>query len=263
MFTTRSRCPPAPVTDAPDLAPGDAADAAVILVAHGSSRVAEAVLGLDRLASALREREGYAEVAVATLHGSGHRPADVVTALALTRAFVVPVMMCDGLTVQRDLPAAFSGCGSLRLRFCQPVGTHPGLAALIAERAVQEAKRRNLHPAQTRLLLIAHGSTKNTRSEQATLLQAGRLAAMDLFREVAAAYLEQPPSVVAAIRRLRPPVIAVGLFAAEGRHATVDVEAALAAAGRPDVAYLGAIGTDPGMAQLVAAVIRSAARTGR
>ncbi|MDG4577332.1 MAG: CbiX/SirB N-terminal domain-containing protein [Defluviicoccus sp.] len=263
MFTTRSRCPPAPVTDAPDLAPGDAADAAVILVAHGSSRVAEAVLGLDRLASALREREGYAEVAVATLHGSGHRPADVVAALALTRAFVVPVMMCDGLTVQRDLPAAFSGCGSLRLRFCQPVGTHPGLAALIAERAAQEAKRRNLHPAQTRLLLIAHGSTKNTRSEQATLLQAGRLAAMDLFREVAAAYLEQPPSVVAAIRRLRPPVIAVGLFAAEGRHATVDVEAALAAAGRPDVAYLGAIGTDPGMAQLVAAVIRSAARTGR
>lgn len=223
----------------------------------------EAVFGLDRLAAALRERAGYAEVAVATLHGSGRRPAAVIAALAHTRAFVVPVMMCDGLTVQRDLPAAFSGCGSMRLRFCQPVGTHPGLAALIAERAVQEARLRNFNPAQTRLLLIAHGSTKNSRSETVTRLQLGRLAAMNLFREVAAAYLEQPPSIVDAIQRLRPPVIAVGLFAAEGRHATVDVETALAAAGRADVAYLGAIGTDPGMVQLVAALIRSAASTGR
>lgn len=260
MSSTRSAFRPAPVIEAADSAP---ADAAVILVGHGSSRMAAAVLGVDRLAAALREREGYAEVAVATLHGSGPRPADVIAALAHTRAFVVPVMMCDGLTVQRDLPAAFSGCGSLRLRFCQPVGTHPGLAALIADRAVQEAKLRNLHLAQTRLLLIAHGSTKNTRSEKATLLQVGRLSAMNLFREVAAAYLEQPPSIVDAIQRLRPPVIAVGLFAAEGQHATVDVEAALAAAGRPDVAYLGAIGTDPGMVQLVAALIRSEARTGR
>lgn len=257
MSSTRSAFRPAPVTEAP----GEtlAADTAVILVGHGSSRVADAVLGLDRLAAVLQAREGCAEVAVATLHGLGQRPADVIAAIAHARAFVVPVMMCDGQTVQCDLPAALNGHGPLRLRFCQPVGTHPGLAALIAERAIQQATLRNLHPAQTGLLLIAHGSTKSTGSEQATLLQIGRLAAMNLFREVAPAYLEQAPSIVDAIRRMGPPVIAVGLFASEGRHATVDVEAALATAGRPDVTYLGAIGADLGMAQLVAALIRSAA----
>lgn len=257
MCTTRSAFRPAPVTNAPGEAV--ATDAAVILVGHGSPRTAQPTLDLKRLAQALREHEGFAAVEVAMLNGGGARPAEVANRLEADRALVVPVMMCDGQTVRRDIPKAFADAERHRLTFCQPVGTHPGLAALIAKRASEAAQRIGALPENAALLLIAHGSQRNPGSEQATQLQAGRLVEMRVFREVAAAYLEQPPRIEATLRRLKTPVIAVGLFAAAGRHATVDVEEALAAAERTDVAYLGPIGTDPGIAALVASLVRACA----
>lgn len=107
------------------------------------------------------------------------------------------------------------------------------------------------------LLLIAHGSLRNPGSAQATGLQVHRLAEMLMFGQVTSAYLEQPPRIDDTLRRITSPVIAVGLFAAAGRHATHDVASALCASGRTDVTYLGPIGTDPGIAALVASLVRS------
>lgn len=256
MFLIRSAVRPAPVSEAPGWAP---ADAAVILVGHGSPHTAQPALDLKRLAQALREREGFAAVEVAMLNGSGERPVEVADRLAADRALVVPVMMCDGQTVRREIPKAFGAAWRPRLHFCPPVGTHSGLAALIARRASEAAHRIGVAAGEAALLLIAHGSLRNPGSEQATVLQARRLAAMRVFREVTSAYLEQPPRIDDTVRRIAPPVIAVGLFAAAGRHATHDVEGALAAAGRPDVTYLGPIGTDPGIAALIASLVRACA----
>lgn len=260
MCTTRSAFRPAPATDAPVQAL--TADAAVILVGHGSPRVAQPAADLSRIAQVLRQREGFAAVEVAMLNGSGERPAEVLARVAADRAVIVPVMMCDGQTVRRDIPKAFAGTDPARLTLCPPVGTHPGLAALIAERASDAAQRIGALADEAALLLVAHGSLRNPGSEQATQLQARRLGEMRVFREVAAAYLEQPPRLDAALHRLKPPVIVVGLFAAAGRHATVDVEEALAATGRTDVAYLGPIGTDPEIVALIASLVRVCAATG-
>ena len=257
MCTTRSASRPAPVIEAPREAP--AADATVILVGHGSPRTAQPTLDLKRLAQVLREREGFAAVDVAMLNGIGERPAEVLARVGADRAVVVPVMMCDGQTVRREIPRAFAEACRPRLTFCPPVGTHPGLAALIVRRASEAAQSIGIAASDAALLLIAHGSQRNPGSEQATVLQAGRLVEMRVFREVAAAYLEQPPRIEATLRRLKTPVIAVGLFAAAGRHATQDVADALAAAGRTDVAYFGPIGTDPGIAALVASLVRACA----
>ncbi|MDG4601682.1 MAG: CbiX/SirB N-terminal domain-containing protein [Defluviicoccus sp.] len=237
-------------------------NAAVILVGHGSPRVSRPAADLNRIALALRQREGFAAVEVAMLNGSGGRPADVFARVAADRAVVVPIMMCDGQTVHRDIPHAFADIDPARLTFCPPVGTHPRLAALITKRASVAAHRMGTLPENAVLLLIAHGSTRNAASEQATLLQARRLAEARVFRAVAAAYLEQPPSIADTLEQLQGPVIAVGLFAAAGRHATHDVDEALAAAGRADVTYLGPIGTDPGIAALVASLVRACAGAG-
>lgn len=257
MSSTRSAFRPAPVTEAPGEAL--AADTAVVLVGHGSPRTAQPTLDLERLAQALREHEGFTAVEVAMLNGSGERPAALANRLAADHAVVVPVMMCDGQTVRREIPEAFGEVCRSRLTICPPVGTHPALAALIAKRASEAAQRIGVLPENAALLLIAHGSQRNPGSEQATVLQAGRLVEMRVFREVAAAYLEQPPRIEATLRRLKAPVIAVGLFAAAGRHATQDVADALAAAERTDVPYLGPIGTDPGIAALVASLVRACA----
>lgn len=255
MSSTRSAFRPAPVTEAPGWPP---ADWPVILVGHGSPHTVQPALDLGRLAQALgRLDQGFATVEVAMLNGSGERPADVVARLAADRAFVVPVMMCDGQTVRREIPKAFAPAGRPRLHFCPPVGTHPGLAALIATRASEAAQRIGAAAKDAALMLIAHGSLRNPGSEQATTLQARRLARQALFRQVVTAYIEQPPRIADTVRRIEPPVIAVGLFAAAGRHATRDVESALAAAGRADVIYLGPIGSDPGIAALIASLVHA------
>lgn len=246
----------------PDICQALTVNAAVILVGHGSPRVSRPAADLNRIARALRQREGFAAVEVAMLNGSGGRPAEVFARVAAGRAVVVPIMMCDGQTVRRDIPHAFADTDPGRLTFCPPVGTHPGLAALITKRASEAAHRMGTLPENAVLLLIAHGSTRNAASEQATLLQARRLVETQVFRAVAAAYLEQPPSIADTLEQLRGPVIAVGLFAAAGRHATHDVDEALAAAGRADVTYLGPIGTDPGIAALVASLVRAYAGAG-
>ena len=79
-----------------------------------------------------------------------------------------------------------------------------------------------------------------------------------MFAEVAVAFLEQPPPPAIVVRRLNRPVVAVGLFAVAGHHAMSDVAAAIAEAGRTDVAYLGPIGTDAGIASVIASIIADA-----
>ena len=130
-------------------------NAAVILVGHGSPRVSRPAADLNRIALALRQREGFAAVEVAMLNGSGGRPADVFARVAADRAVVVPIMMCDGQTVHRDIPHAFADIDPARLTFCPPVGTHPGLAALITKRASVAAHRMGTLPENAVLLLIA------------------------------------------------------------------------------------------------------------
>ncbi|MCU0839032.1 MAG: hypothetical protein MUE49_09965 [Rhodospirillales bacterium] len=237
---------------------------ALILVGHGSRRPG----GLDSLnahATALRRPGRFAEVHVAALRGGGDEPAAVYGRLRVRRAFVVPMMMCDGQTVRRELPAAFAAAagppaGGPELIFCPPVGTHPDLAALIAERAAAAAIAAGRRPAATRVLLIGHGSSRLPASAAATEQQAQRLRRRRLFAGTAVAFLEQEPRLDGVLAALPGPVIAVGLFAGAGRHAAEDVAAAMAACGRPDVYDLGPIGTDRGLVPIILATVATAAQ---
>ena len=214
--------------------------------------------GLVGHAAALVRNEGVAEAHVAMLLGAAPRPAEVLGRVTRRPVFVVPVMMCDGLATGRAVAAACGHGAGGDVRFCPPVGMHPRLTALIAERAVAASRRLGVRPADIELLLIAHGSLRNPASEEAGCRQAAALRAMELFADVAVAFLDQPPHPTAVLRSLHRPVVAVGLFAAAGRHAMSDVAAAIAAAGRRDVAYLGAIGADEAMASVIASMIADA-----
>lgn len=229
----------------------------MILVGHGSRHSSAAGEPLPRLAAAVQRAGGYAPVRTATLLGPGPRPADAIADLGGRPVRVVPVTMCDGQTARTDIPAAFadrpSGLAPPWLTFCPPVGTHPALAALIARRARAAAGAGAA--AATSLLLIGHGSQRLAASATATCLQAARLATRGGFREVSVAFLEQAPRLAEVLTVLPGPIIAVGLFATAGRHATLDVDHALAAADRGDVRYLGPIGGDPALARVVLAIL--------
>ncbi len=229
-------------------------DAAVILVGHGTTTEA-AQSGLARHRAALIESEGFADVHVAMLHGPGARPGEVLARVARRPVFIVPVMMCDGVAMG-CVVAAVPGAGDGNdVRVCPPIGTHPHLTALIAERAIGAATGLGVPPAAAALLLIAHGSRRHPGSEQAARRQATALRGMGMLADVAVAFLEQPPATALVLRRLNRPVVAIGLFAVAGHHAMSDVSAAIAAAGRSDVAYLGPIGTDAGIASVIASIV--------
>lgn len=263
MFTTRSTCQPGPVTDRVRFA-GDAASAAscaVMLVGHGSSRRPAAAACLERHARALRAMGVFGTVHTAFLIGGSSAPADVLQRIEQDPVVIVPMMMCPGWTALQVIPKAL-GLGPIgpldkgrRIVMCQPIGLQPALAQLIGRRALEGAAARGISADSVTLLLIAHGSTRYSASQDAAELQATRLRKMAAFRKVETAYLEQSPRVPDILATLGGPTVAVGLFAAPGHHATVDLEALLSEYFAGDVTNLGPIGDDHEIPALVRSVV--------
>ena len=153
---------------------------------------------------------------------------------------VVPLFMCDGAYTRTTIPRLFDGRSDVQ--FCRPIGLHPALPRVIAERAAARAERAGIRPEHAMLLLIGHGSTKSPASRDATQAVARRLRRGASFRSVRTAYLEQTPKASAVLARLTGPVIAAGLFAGEGVHACEDVPALIGAYDAGPLLDLGAVG---------------------
>ena len=261
MFTTKSVSRPEPAIDgraAPRLA-----DCAVLLVGHGSSKRPAASLSLERHATALRASGGIGEVHTVSLIGGRTAPGEVLQRIGRKTIAIVPMMMCDGWTTREVIPEILGLGGDgpradgRRIVICGPVGLHPDLARLIAERAADATALTGAPTGSATLLLIAHGSTRNAASHDATELQAGRLRSMGRFRAVATAYLEQAPRLAEVVAGLIPPVVAVGLFAAPGQHATRDVAAVLNKHPAGGISDLGPIGDDAAIPRLLLQMVES------
>ncbi len=210
---------------------------ALLLIAHGSERYPDAGRTALALADTLRARGHFAQIAVGFLNG---RPsvADALASLARWPIHVVPFFMEDGYFVRVAVPNALAGTPDLRIY--PPVGTHPGMVDVIRARIGDREG--------ADIVLIGHGSAKSPGR---------RLALHDHARRLGArvAFLEEPPSLADVLRDATgPSIVAIGVFAGEGGHVRDDVPASIAAAraqygDRP--IYLGSIGGDAGMAELV------------
>jgi len=226
----------------------------LFLVGHGSTRAAEDNRALLRHAERLARGTHFDAVDVGLLYGE---PSAKCVAARLPEAplFVVPFFMAAGHYPQRAIPALFkqnramSGCNGPI--FCEPVGLHPGLADLVIRRALEALAPGDLTARQATLLLVGHGSEKSPASWQATEAQARRIRRRGQFRQVITAYLEQAPHLEDVLAILRGPIVAVGLFAGEGAHAGRDIPEVLDGYAAGPVVYLGAMGSDSAMADLV------------
>lgn len=263
MFTTRSICPPGPVTDRLRFA-GSAmslGECAVLLVGHGSSRRPAAAASLERHADTLRATGVFGEVHTTILIGGCRAPDEVFRRIDRNTIAIVPMMMCAGWTTLQVVPKALrlglegSVHHARRIVTCHPIGQQPALAALIARRAVGAARQLGIAADTVTALLVAHGSARYSASHDATELQASRLRATGTFRKVVAAYLEQPPRLKDVLATLPGPTVVIGFFAAPGHHATSDVEALLSERSGDGFTYLGPIGDDHAIPALVRRVI--------
>ena len=205
-------------------------------------------------ADVLRAERRFADVAVGLLNGAPSA-ADALAALVPPVVHVVPFFMEQGWFVRAAIPRALRDRHGHELRYHDPVGVHPDMANLAAERVRHAC---GSDPSRFALLLVGHGSARTPGRPMALHRHVAALSATGQFAQVRAAFLEEPPLVADALRAWRAwPVAVVGLFAGEGGHVREDLPGLLAAeqaargsAGAP-LLDLGIIGDDPAMPRII------------
>lgn len=234
-------------------------ETALLLAAHGESGGDNARTW--RLAEALSRRPDFPQVGVGFIKGTPSI-GEAMRELAPQTVLVYPLFAAQGYFTRdrlvRLLDEAQASGAIRKLRVLTPLGLDPGLPALIAERASAVARERGSAPAETALMLIAHGSRRNQASHDATQELARNIGALNVFRAIGTAFLEQSPFIGEAFAGLRGPVVAIGLFSGDGLHGAIDVPRLLAELGRSDVTLAGNIGAFPELERLVADAVARA-----
>jgi sirohydrochlorin ferrochelatase len=130
----------------------------------------------------------------------------------------------------------------------------------VAARVSEALARNHWASGQASVLLVSHGSRASVACRRAAELQAARLRSQELFRGVSAAFLEEKLFLPDALASMPGPLVMVGLFAAPGMHADQDVMRMLADSRRTDVDYLGAIGADADIPDVIVDVVGAVSR---
>nr|MBA3658958.1 hypothetical protein [Gemmatimonadales bacterium] len=229
---------------------------ALVIAAHGSRREAGANAQIRRLAESIRVRRLFDEVAVAFHHGEPgfDTVLDEMTAEQIT---VVPLFTSTGHYSDTVLPEALARnrrFAELRLRQSPPVGTHLGIAPLVARRVTEVLGREGGSRAEVSVLLVGHGTPRHAESRAATLALAETLERRRVASQIVYGFLDDEPSVEAALAATRHElVLVIPFLIGGGNHALEDVPQRTA--GRR-VVIDAAVGTLPGIEELVVDLAR-------
>jgi sirohydrochlorin cobaltochelatase len=219
---------------------------ALVLCAHGARGLACAAA---HQAGAMRRAGLFDAVDACALYGKP-RLETVLDCLSGRDVVLVPFLLAEGWTLDVLIERLRPYRG--RVRLAPPLGAHDGMAGVLIERALNGCRMRDWPAAETAVLLVGHGSTRHPRSAETTWRHAAAIAGSGRFAEVAAAFLDQAPTVAEMVAELRAPRIAtIGYLSDAGNHGAVDIPRLLGRTGRT-TAYLGAIGRDPGLLRLIA-----------
>ncbi len=231
-------------------------DDLLIVVGHGTGTT-EGDAALHDLAGALAKRNLFADVRAATLHG-GPGLAAAARGFEDRAIRLLPFLMSGGVTFQNRLAGAIADLSWAQSPLLYPpLGFNPALAGLLAARAEAAATAWSWPVGDDYLLLIGHGTLRDPASAQAARLQQRAIASRGRFAAVEVAFLDQPPRLDQVLAHHQSPLLGIGLFAGEGRHGAKDMAAAFARSSGPSI-YCGAIGTDPGLADLAAEHLKQA-----
>lgn len=232
---------------------------AVVLVAHGDRGAAQSNDALLTHREALAATGHFACVEAGVLKGEPtlERALDRAAASGALQLVVYPFFMADGFFVRVRLADRLQAAHlAIPHAVLPPLGVDPELPTLLLQHALSAASAARLLPASTDLLIVGHGSQLGPASADATRSAAHAVANLSVFRTVATAFLEEPPSVEDALRAASEPVLVSGFFSGDGLHAGEDVPAAIARSCKHAV-YAGSIGSDPAVTNLILARLLS------
>jgi sirohydrochlorin cobaltochelatase len=272
-------------------------DAALILVAHGSTVNAGSGASAFLQAAELRRRGLFGEVAEA-FWKQEPSIAGALRGVFARRVFVVPFCISEGWFTKQVIPSEL-GLGKAEdglylrvqarddriLHYCRAVGSHPTMTEVLLGRAADVVARypfpRAPRPADTSLLIAGHGTGYSRGSFESIERQVRLIRERGLFAEVHGVFLEEAPLVrdawtLATSRSL----VLVPFFLGDGLHTREDIPVLLGESadrvaerlrrGQPTwrnpterqgrrLWLAEAVGTDPRLADVIVERVREAA----
>jgi sirohydrochlorin cobaltochelatase len=261
---------------------------ALLIVAHGSTVNPDSSAPTWAHAAEIQRRKVFADVACAFWKEEPSlRDALFLFDPELIReVYVVPNFISEGYFTQTVIPRELELDGRITKRsngqiwkYSDPVGNHALMTELLLKRAGDVAS--DATPAETSLLIVAHGTDLNENSAVAAKRETEKIRALGKYAAVLNVYMEETP-LVSDWRKLTetPNVVVVPFFISDGLHSYEDIPRLLGIAvaagadGRPGSAsaaithgdvfrrnpytiegrklfYAPSIGTDPGFADII------------
>ena len=148
---------------------------------------------------------------------------------SIREVYVVPNFISEGYFTQTVVPRELELNGRITKRsngqiwrYCEPVGNHPLMTELLLKRARDVAP--DVDPAETSLLIVAHGTDLNENSAVAAKRETEKIRALGEYAAVLNVYMEEPP-LVSDWRKLTKTenVVVVPFFISDGLHSYEDI----------------------------------------
>jgi sirohydrochlorin cobaltochelatase len=199
---------------------------ALILVGHGSHISGESSEPVYRHAAAIRRLGAFDEVRECFWK---EEPSlrEIFDLVESDEIYVVPVFISEGYFTREVIPRelGFSSAPSTtvregrRIHYCAPVGTHPWMTGMILRRAEETAGMSDEEAGRAGLIIIGHGTERNSNSSEVIYRVTGEARATGCFGQVEAGFLDQAPGVGEVLAGMEmTEVVLVPFFIAEGWH---------------------------------------------
>jgi sirohydrochlorin cobaltochelatase len=207
------------------------ADAALLIVAHGSTVNPDSSAPTLEHASDIRRRKIFAKVECAFWkeEPSLRDALFLFDPKSIRDVYVVPNFISEGYFTQTVVPRELELNGRITKRsngqiwrYCEPVGNHSLMTELLLNRARDVAP--DVDPAETSLLIVAHGTDLNDNSAVAAKREVEKIRSLGKYAEVLNVYMEESP-LVADWRKLAKThnVVVVPFFISDGLHSYEDI----------------------------------------
>src|SRR4030095_10888912 len=206
-------------------------DSALLIVAHGSTVNPDSSAPTLAHAAEIRRRKIFANVECAFWkeEPSLRDALFFFEPESIHEVYVVPNFISEGYFTQTVIPRELELNGATTRRptgqiwkYCQPVGNHPAVTELLLKRAREVAP--GIDPAETSLLIVAHGTDLNENSAVAAKREAEKIRGLQQLAEVLNVYMEEPP-LISDWRKLTKTqnVVVVPFFISDGLHSYEDI----------------------------------------
>lgn len=206
-------------------------DAALLIVAHGSTVNPDSSAPTLAHAGEIRRREVFADVECAFWkeEPSLRDALFLFDPESIREVYVVPNFISEGYFTQTVVPRELELSGRITKRsngqlwrYCEPVGNHPLMTELLLKRARDIAP--DAAPTETSLLIVAHGTDLNENSAVAAKRESEKIRALGKYAAVLNVYMEEAP-LVSDWRNFTetPNVVVVPFFISDGLHSYEDI----------------------------------------